>query len=104
MNPAVNPLRTALCKRLGIELPIFGFSHSIEVTVALAEAGGFPVFGAARETPERIAKDIALLKKRLAGKPFGVDLMYPKLAGDESSRDEAKKKLPAEHVAFVARL
>ena len=97
-------LRTALCSRLGIDLPIFGFSHSIEVTVALAEAGGFPVFGAARETPARIAEDIALLKRRLGGRAFGVDLMYPKLAGDESSRDEAKKKLPAEHVAFVAKL
>ena len=87
-------LRTKLCEPLGIESPIFGFSHSIEVTVALAEAGGFPVFGAARETPERIAADIALLKKRLAGKPFAVDLMYPKLAGDESSRAEAKKSFP----------
>ena len=96
--------RTTLCSRLGIKLPIFGFSHSIEVTVALAEAGGFPVFGAARETPARIAEDIALLKRRLGGRAFGVDLMYPKLAGDESSRDEAKKKLPAEHVAFVAKL
>jgi len=100
----VNTLRTALCKRLGIEVPIFGFSHSIEVTVALAEAGGFPVFGAARETPDRISKDIEIIRKRLNGKPFGVDLMYPKLAGDESSRDEAKKKLPPEHLAFVARL
>ncbi len=100
----MSTLSTALCKRLGIALPVFGFSHSVEVTVALAEAGGFPVFGAARETPERISEDIALLKRRLGGRPFGVDLMYPKLAGDESSRDEAKKKLPAEHVAFVAKL
>lgn len=97
-------LRNALCRRLGIEVPIFGFSHSIEVTVALAEAGGFPVFGAARETPERISRDIELIRNRLGGKPFGVDLMYPKLAGDESSRDEAKKKLPAAHLAFVAKL
>jgi NAD(P)H-dependent flavin oxidoreductase YrpB (nitropropane dioxygenase family) len=100
----VSTLRTTLCRRLGIEVPIFGFSHSIEVTVALAEAGGFPVFGAARETPEKIAADIALLKERLRGKPFGVDLMYPKLAGDEPSREEAKKKLPPGHVAFVAML
>ncbi len=97
-------LRTPICARLGIQVPIFGFSHSVDVTVALAEAGGFPVFGAARETPGKIAADIALLKKRLGGKPFGVDLMYPRLAGDESSRDEAKKKLPPEHVAFVAKL
>ena len=97
-------LRTALCERLGVEVPIFGFSHSIDVTVALAEAGGFPVFGAAREGPEKIAEDIALIKRRLGSKPFGVDLMYPKLAGDEASRDEAKKKLSAEHLAFVEKL
>jgi len=100
----VSTLRTALCERLGIEVPIFGFSHSIDVTIALAEAGGFPVFGAAREGPEKIAEDIALIRRRLGSKPFGVDLMYPKLAGDETSREEAKKKLSAEHVAFVEKL
>lgn len=97
-------LRTPICERLGIEVPIFGFSHSVEVTVAIAEAGGFPVFGAARETPERIAEDLALLRRRLGSRPFGVDLMYPKLAGDEPSRAEARARLPAEHVAFVERL
>ena len=100
----MNSLRTALCERLGIDVPIFGFSHSIEVSVALAEAGGFPVFGAAREGPEKIAEDIALIRRRLGSKPFGVDLMYPKLAGDESSRDEARKKLSPEHLAFVEML
>ncbi len=97
-------LKTALCERLGIEVPIFGFSHSIEVTVALAEAGGFPVFGAAREGPEKIAEAIEAIRKRLGSKPFGVDLMYPKLAGDESSREEARKKLSPEHLAFVEKL
>jgi NAD(P)H-dependent flavin oxidoreductase YrpB (nitropropane dioxygenase family) len=96
--------RTPLCERLGIEVPIFGFSHSVEVTVALAQAGGFPVFGAARETPERIAEDIALIRKRIGKRPFGVDLMYPKLAGDEPDRESARRKLPPEHVAFVERL
>ncbi len=67
---ATSGLRTALCRRLGIEVPIFGFSHSIEVTVALAEAGGFPVFGAAREVPQKIAEDIALIRQRIGAKPF----------------------------------
>lgn len=84
-------LSTPLCKRLGIDVPIFGFSHSIDVTVALAEAGGFPVFGAAREGPDRIAEDVALTRKRLGSQPFGVDLMYPKLAGDESNRWSTKQ-------------
>jgi NAD(P)H-dependent flavin oxidoreductase YrpB (nitropropane dioxygenase family) len=97
-------LRTALCERLGIAHPIFGFSHSVEVTVALAEAGGFPVFGAARETPERIAEDLALIRRRIGARPFGVDLMYPKLAADEPDRESARAKLPAEHLAFVEKL
>ena len=100
MDPT-GALRTPICDRLGIQVPIFGFSHSVEVTVAIAECGGFPVFGAARETPERIAIDIAAIRKRLGGRPFGVDLMYPKLAGDEPSREAARAKLPAEHIAFV---
>lgn len=94
-------LRTPLCEKLGIAVPIFGFSHSVEVTVALAEAGGFPVFGAARETPERIAEDIALIRRRIGARPFGVDLMYPKLAGDERDLASARATLPPKHVAFV---
>lgn len=100
----MNRLKNALCERLGIELPIFGFSHSGEVTVAIAEAGGFPVFGAARETPEHIGSELAALRARLGKHPYGVDLMYPALAGDEPSVAAARAKLPAGHVAFVERL
>jgi NAD(P)H-dependent flavin oxidoreductase YrpB (nitropropane dioxygenase family) len=94
-------LRTAICDRIGIDVPIFGFSHSVDVTVALAECGGFPVFGAARETPERIVADLALIRQRIGNRPFGVDLMYPKLAGDESDRQSAYAKTPERHRAFV---
>ena len=96
-----NPLRNALCERLGIEVPIFGFSHSVDVTVALAEAGGFPVFGAARETPDRIEADLKEIRARIGARPFGVDIMYPALAADEPDRSSAKAKLPAASVAFV---
>ena len=41
----------ALCKRLGLRVPIFGFSHSIDVTVELAEAGCYPIYGAAWDLP-----------------------------------------------------
>lgn len=94
-------LRTPICDRIGIDVPIFGFSHSVDVTVALAECGGFPVFGAARETPDRIAADLALIRKRIGNRPFGVDLMYPKLAGDEADRQSAYAKTPERHRAFV---
>ncbi len=94
-------LRNPLCERLGIEVPIFGFSHSIDVTVALAEAGGFPVFGAARELPEKIEADLKQIRARIGSRPFGVDIMYPALAADEPDRAAAKAKLPLASVAFV---
>ena len=98
------PIQNALCKRLSIDLPIFGFSHSIDVTVALALAGGFPVFGAARETPERIVADLAEIRTRIGDRPFGVDIMYPALAADLPDRETAKAGLPPDSVAFVERL
>lgn len=33
-------MRTAICKRLGCEVPIFAFSHCRDVVVALTKAGG----------------------------------------------------------------
>lgn len=96
--------RTPVCDLLGIETPIFGFAHSIEVTVAIAKAGGFPVFGAARDTPEQIAADLTEIRRRIGDRPFGVDLMYPKLAGQEADMASAKAQLPPEHRAFVAQL
>jgi hypothetical protein len=46
-------LHTAICDRLGIQYPIFGFSHSMEVTAAITNAGGFGVYGATRESSPR---------------------------------------------------
>ena len=97
-------LRNALCERLGIEVPIFGFSHSVDVTVALAEAGGFPVFGAARETPDKIESELKEIRRRIGSRPFGVDIMYPALAADEPDRASAKAKLPPASIAFVEAL
>ena len=47
-------MRTPICERLGIELPIFAFSHCRDVIVEVTRAGGFGVaLGYARGTPER---------------------------------------------------
>src|SRR5215469_3957977 len=47
-------LKTALSQRFGIDVPIFGFSHSVAVTAAISNAGGLGVYGATRDTPEEI--------------------------------------------------
>ena len=64
---AQRSLSTPLCRQLGITHPIFGFSHSVDVTVAITLAGGFAVLGVARDDPEHIAR--ALRQGGSAGGP-----------------------------------
>jgi len=90
-----------LCRTLGIEHPIYGFSHSPDVVVAIAQAGGFPVLGLAREMPEEIPHLIAQVEERLAGRPYGIDLMLPAKVPQDASIDALRASLPPAHVDFV---
>jgi NAD(P)H-dependent flavin oxidoreductase YrpB (nitropropane dioxygenase family) len=96
-------LKTPICEQLGIELPIFGFSHSVEVTVALTKAGGFGVYGAARESAEDIARHLAKIRDMVGDLPFGVDVMLPK-GMPEKTLEEIQAELPEQHIEFVEHL
>tara|TARA_R100000005_G_scaffold48815_3_gene23414 strand:+ start:13328 stop:14419 length:1092 start_codon:yes stop_codon:yes gene_type:complete len=98
------PLTSPLCKKLGIRYPIFGLAHNIDVMIALAKAGGYPVFGAARSMPEEIADVARIMKEELGDLPFGIDLMLPANVGDETDREGSKADLPQEHQNFVRHL
>ncbi len=97
-------LQTDLCRRLGIRYPIFGFSHSIDVTVALADAGCYPVYGATRDLPEQIASHLKAIRERIGDGKFGVDLLLPAGVGTETDRAAVVAGLPVEHKAFVDHL
>lgn len=94
-------LDTAMCHQLGIRYPLFGFSHSLDVTVALADAGGFPVYGATRDMPEQIVRKLAQLRERIGDGRFGVDLLLPAAVGSETDRAAVFAGLPAEHRKFI---
>lgn len=94
-------IQTPLCRRLGIELPIFGFSHSVAATAAITNAGGYGVYGAARDEPVVVAARLAEIRGLVGKRPFGVDVMLPKGMPDHATLDEVRAELPAEHVAFV---
>lgn len=94
-------LRTALCTRMGILYPIFGFSHSVDVTVALADAGCFPVYGATRDVPEKIERHLAEIRDRIGDGRFGVDLLLPAGVGSQTDRAAVVASLPDEHRKFV---
>lgn len=92
---------TPLCEQLGVRYPIFGFSHSPDVIVALARAGGFGVLGLARELPEHVPALLTELETKLAGLPYGVDLMLPQHVPEQSDLRTLRAGLPEQHVAFV---
>jgi len=102
MSPS--PIRTRLCDQLRIEHPIFAFSHSVDVVVAVCEAGGLGVLGATRMFPEEIETALAEIRQRIGPRPFGVDLVLPKGMPERNNREEIEARLPREHVAFVDHL
>ncbi len=94
-------LLTPICDRLGIQHPVFGFSHSMEVTAAITNAGGFGVYGATRDMPDEITKRLAQIRSMVGDRPFGTDLLLPLGMADKNDWAAAEAKIPDEHKAFV---
>ena len=94
-------LRTPICDRLGLQAPIFGFAHSLEVTAAISLAGGMGVFGATRDTPQEIAENLVTLRAMSGEHPFGVDLVLPRGMPDLDDREAIEEQIPGAHRAFV---
>lgn len=98
-------MRTAATELLGIDIPIFAFSHCRDVVAAVTNAGGCGVLGAVAHSPEQLDIDLTWIEKEVNGKPFGVDLLVPeKFAGSEAGgldRDALRGLLPEEHRRWV---
>lgn len=99
-----NAFRTPLCERLGIDVPIFSFSHSLEVTAAVSRAGGYGVFGATHDEPEQILEHARALKDMCEGHPFGLDLLLPSVGVEKNDRAAAEAAIPQEHRDFVEQI
>lgn len=70
-------MRTELCERLGIEFPIFAFTHCRDVVAAVSKAGGFGVLGAVGFSAEQLAIELAWIDEHIGDKPYGVDIVIP---------------------------
>jgi NAD(P)H-dependent flavin oxidoreductase YrpB (nitropropane dioxygenase family) len=95
-----------LCDLLDLEVPIFGFSHSPDVVVAVSNAGGMGVFGAADRTPDELDRDLGYIADRVGDRPFGVDFVVPAGGGPVSSDslEAHQAELPQDRIAFVEAL
>lgn len=70
-------MNSDLCKQLGIEFPLFAFSHCRDVVAAVSRAGGMGVFGAVKYSPEELRQELEWIDAHCDGKPYGVDLIVP---------------------------
>lgn len=97
-------LANSLSRRLGSQLPIFGFSHSLDTTVAVTRAGGIGIWGATRNTPAEIEEGLTFLDAACGDLPYGVDLVIPPGMPDRDNRDEVEAAIPVGHTEFVAEI
>lgn len=97
-------MRTPVTDMLGIELPIFAFSHCRDVVLEASRAGGMGILGAAWMTPDELEVSLNWIDARIGGKPYGVDVVFPGTfapLGDDRDPDQI---LPEEHRLFLNRL
>lgn len=103
-SPITSSLKNAVCDRLGIDVPIFGFAHDVATVAAITNAGGFGVYGATRRFPHEISDELAAIRRLVGDRPFGVDLVLPPGMPEHNDRSEIEAAIPDEHRAFVERL
>lgn len=98
-------MRTDVCDLLGIEFPIFAFSHCRDVVAAVSKAGGMGVLGAVAYSPSHLEIALSWLDEHVGDRPYGVDVIIPaKYVGDEAGGLTARQAvdlIPPEHRHFV---
>ena len=79
----------ASVRRLGIEFPIFAFSHCRDVVAAVSKAGGFGVLGAVAFSPDQLEIELDWIDEHVGDRPYGVDIIVPaKYIGDRAGRHD----------------
>jgi NAD(P)H-dependent flavin oxidoreductase YrpB (nitropropane dioxygenase family) len=102
-------MRTELAERLGIEFPIFAFTHCRDVVAAVSNAGGFGVLGAVGFTDEQLEVELEWIDAH-CNKPYGVDVVIPGKYEGMGEMDAGKLQrdleamIPEQHRAFVKQL
>ena len=103
-------MKTDICRKLGIEYPIFAFTHCRDVVVAVSKAGGIGVLGAVGYSPEQLKEELDWIDEHIGDYPYGVDTVIPqKYEGmDQKDPEELleslQKMIPDAHREFVDNL
>jgi NAD(P)H-dependent flavin oxidoreductase YrpB (nitropropane dioxygenase family) len=98
-------MKSPICDMLGIEFPLFAFSHCRDVVAAVSRAGGFGVFGATTHSPETVEQELKWIDDHVDGKPYGIDVLIPENISTAGEKDVTWKSLeariPAQHRQYT---
>ena len=100
-------MKTDICKKLGIEYPIFAFTHCRDVVVAVSKAGGIGVLGAVGYSPEQLKEELDWIDQHIGNYSYGVDSVIPQKYEGMDEKDpeilleQLQKMIPAGHQEFV---
>ncbi len=103
-------MHTSLCDQLGIEFPIFAFTHCRDVVAAVSRAGGFGVLGAVGFSPEQLAIELDWIDDNVGDHPYGVDIVIPGKYEGIGEMDAAKlaqslrEMVPQGHYDFAKKV
>jgi NAD(P)H-dependent flavin oxidoreductase YrpB (nitropropane dioxygenase family) len=101
-------MKSQICDLLGIEFPLFAFTHCRDVAAAVSKAGGLGVFGGAKMGADQLKIELDWIDAHVDGKPYGVDLAIPENmpTKDEKDQDSAAlyARIPEQHRRFVSEL
>ncbi len=103
-------MHTEICDRLGIEFPIFAFTHCRDVAAAVSNAGAFGVLGAIGFSPEELERELVWLDEHVGDRPYGVDIVIPGKYEGMGETDPVKLEarlramIPDDHRRFARRL
>ncbi len=100
-------MNSKICDLLGIEFPLFAFSHCRDVVAEVSKAGGFGVLGGAGHTPESLDIELNWIDSQVNGAPYGVDIIVPTSMDAKEgglTPEEVEARIPPEHKAYVERI
>lgn len=103
-------MNTEIRRQLGIEFPIFAFTHCRDVVAAVSNAGGIGVLGAIGFSPEQLEVELTWIDEHVGDNPYGVDIVIPaKYEGmDEMDPEKLEEQIqalvPAGHKEFARKI
>jgi NAD(P)H-dependent flavin oxidoreductase YrpB (nitropropane dioxygenase family) len=103
-------MQTEFCKQLGLDAPIFAFTHCRDVVVAVSKSGGIGVLGAVGYSADQLKEELDWIDARIGDHIYGVDVAIPQRyeGMDKTNPEELVKMLqdaiPEQHRKFAEQL